>query len=184
MAVKPGLYSRLRAELIIFIDEYHEMDSIRNPLLRNILRIIYLLLFPLYFVLALLVNPLLAKGLDWITSRSIDTTYQDVAGDCQQYRDQHILQPENVPPKLQDLLPLAQQFGLGDGECREYFLTHATPVELEQLQSVTGKAEEISIWLQSFAEGEMSDEAAAFLYLLHAEEELNLRARHENDSSD
>jgi len=174
MVPKPGLFSRLRAELVIFQNEYHEMASIRSPWLRYTLRFVYLLLFPLYFALALLFNPLLAKGLDWIATRGIDDSQPDTASDCEQYRKQHMLLPENVPPDLQYLLPLAEQFGLAGGEYRQYYLSRATPGQIEQVHAVTARAEQIYGWLQSFAEGEISAEASAYMNLLHAGEELGL----------
>lgn len=183
MPAKRSVLDRLWAEVAIFIDEYHEMDAIQNRLLRYVLRCIYLLLSPLYFVLALLVNPLLARGLDWIATRGIDATQRDSARECQDYRARRVLRAEQVPPELRAWLPLAEQFGLGDGECREYYLRRATPAQCVQLHALAEHVAPISRWVDSFAEGQLSEEAAAFGFLLQAQEELELHSRSNSDTA-
>lgn len=168
---------RLATEIEIFVLEYREMDSIRNPFLRNSLRGLYLIFSPLYFMLALLVNPLLMKGINWLATRGIDAETIDDTTYCQEYRDQLELQKDKVPARLQHLLPLAEQFGVGDGRCRVFFLRQATPAQRQWLRAAAAEHdEEIVTWLDSFPEGEMSKEAAAFMYMLAAEEEMDLDA--------
>lgn len=173
--VKLSPRQRLVAEIEIFVLEYREMDSIRNPLLRNSLRGLYLIFSPIYFMLALLVNPLLMKGINWLATRGIDAETLDEVTYCQEHRNQLGLKKENVPVQLQHILSLAEQFGLGDGECRAFFLRQATPVQRQQLHAAAAEyCEQIVAWLDGFPEGKMSNEAAAFMYMLAAEEEIDL----------
>ena len=84
------------------------------------------------------------------------------------------LNPANVPNDLRPLIPLAERWGIGDDVGREAALAHATKAERQKLrQAVQAHASKITEWLDSFGTGEdMSDEAAAFMYMQLAVEEL------------
>lgn len=84
------------------------------------------------------------------------------------------LDPAKVPRDLRPLIPLAERWGIGDDVDREAALARATKSEQQKLrQAVQTHASEITTWLDSFGTGEgMSDEAAAFMYMQLAVDEL------------
>jgi hypothetical protein len=78
-----------------------------------------------------------------------------------------------VPEGLRDLAPWAARYGVGDDVCRPLLLAKLSKAKRAALVGkVDAQARVIHAWLDSFAEGEMSDEAAAFLYLAQGVEEL------------
>lgn len=81
-----------------------------------------------------------------------------------------------VPEHLRPALPMAKQFGFGDSGFREDALDRASPSELSELIRVVREyGDEIDRWLESFPPAvDMSDEAAAMMYMLLAYEELGL----------
>jgi hypothetical protein len=83
------------------------------------------------------------------------------------------LNPEQVPEGLRHLVPLAEKWGIGDDVDRNAKVESATPAERSELRAaITPAASRITTWLDSFAQGAMSDEAAAFMYMRLALEEM------------
>lgn len=84
------------------------------------------------------------------------------------------LDPEAVPESLRGLVPLAERWGIGDDVDRARALERATDAEKEQLrEAVDEHGAEITRWLDSFGQGTvMPDEAAAFMYMQLAVEEM------------
>jgi hypothetical protein len=84
------------------------------------------------------------------------------------------LNPAKVPNDLRPLIPLAERWGIGDDVDREAALARATKAEQQKLrQAVEAHASKITEWLDSFGADEtMSDEAAAFMYMQLAVDEL------------
>jgi len=77
-----------------------------------------------------------------------------------------------VPPALQPLSVWASRYGIGDDYCRPYLLKRLPKKQREQLvRAVDRQAGALHAWLDSFAEGKMTDEAAAFMYLAQGVEE-------------
>lgn len=84
------------------------------------------------------------------------------------------LDPAAVPASLRGLVPLAERWGIGDDVDRARALERATDEEKEQLrEAVDEHGAEITRWLDSFGQGTvMPDEAAAFMYMQLAVEEM------------
>jgi hypothetical protein len=84
------------------------------------------------------------------------------------------LNPANVPNDLRPLIPLAERWGIGDDVDREAALARATKAEQQELRrAVEAHASKITEWLDTFGADEtMSDEAAAFMYMQLAVDEL------------
>ncbi len=83
------------------------------------------------------------------------------------------LDPDKVPEDLRDLVPLAQRWGIGDDVARPERVQRATEAERSELRSAFGPRQaRITAWLDSFGQGAMSDEAAAFMYAQLAIEEM------------
>jgi hypothetical protein len=79
------------------------------------------------------------------------------------------LDPLRVPAGLRDLVPLAETWGIGDDIIRLDFEEKASPeAKRELLAAVGGRVDQVEEWLRSQPEGGLSEEAAAFLYLLSA----------------
>ncbi|MCK4488719.1 MAG: hypothetical protein KAU23_00575 [Anaerolineales bacterium] len=83
------------------------------------------------------------------------------------------INPSRVPEHLRPFIPLAAKFGIGDDGIR-YDVASAAPVEEKrQLREVFDfRSEDIDQWIDSFGDEPMSDEAAAFMYMLLATDEL------------
>lgn len=78
-----------------------------------------------------------------------------------------------VPADLRDLVPLAQRWGIGDDVARAERLQKATAAERAELRAAFGPRQaQITAWLDSFGQGVMPDEAAAFMYAQLAIEEM------------
>jgi hypothetical protein len=78
-----------------------------------------------------------------------------------------------VPPDLRDLVPLAQRWGIGDDVARSERVQKATDAERSELRTAFGPRQaRITAWLDSFGQGPMPEEAAAFMYTQLAIEEL------------
>jgi hypothetical protein len=86
------------------------------------------------------------------------------------------LDRNNVPDDLRDLVPLAEKWGIGDDVERSEFQAAASAEEKAQLSAaLKGRNQRITQWLDSFADGAaMSDEAAAFMYMQLALDEMGL----------
>ena len=84
------------------------------------------------------------------------------------------LDSAKVPADLRDLVPLAQRWGIGDDVARPEQLQKATAAERSELRAAFGPRQaRITAWLDSFGQGPMPEEAAAFMYTQLAIEELN-----------
>ena len=82
------------------------------------------------------------------------------------------LNPEQVPEDLRHLVSLAEKWGIGDDD-RSAKVESSTPAERSELRAaITPVASSITTWLDSFGKGPMSDEAAAFMYMQLALEEM------------
>ena len=84
------------------------------------------------------------------------------------------LDPAKVPADLRDLVPLAQSWGIGDDVARSERVQKASAAERSELRAALGPRQaRITAWLDSFGQGAMPDEAAAFMYTQLAIEEMN-----------
>ena len=78
-----------------------------------------------------------------------------------------------VPEDLRSLVPLASRWGIGDDVDRNAKVDRATDAERAELKNaIDPLATRITAWLDSFPVGSMSDEAAAFMYMQLALEEM------------
>jgi hypothetical protein len=86
------------------------------------------------------------------------------------------LNPNDVPTDLSDLIPLAEKWGIGDDIIRNDYQVKASQSEKEELKScLKGRLERINEWLDSYTDGiEMSNEAAAFMYMTLCLDEMAL----------
>jgi hypothetical protein len=83
------------------------------------------------------------------------------------------LDPGKVPADLRDLVPLAQQWGIGDDVVRSERVQRATDAERSELRAAfSPRQARITAWLDSFRQGPMPEEAAAFMYTQLAIEEM------------
>ena len=84
------------------------------------------------------------------------------------------LDSAKVPAYLRHLVPLAQRWGIGDDVARSEQLQKATAAERSELRAAFGPRQaQITAWLDSFRQGPMPEETAAFMYTQLAIEELN-----------
>jgi len=101
---------------------------------------------------------------------------------CTEYQQENTrsnmtkLNAEMIPEKLRPLIPLAEKWGQGDDGDREDVIDAATPAERAELETALARYnDDISAWLDSFGDGrDMSDEAAAFMYMQLAAEEFDI----------
>lgn len=86
------------------------------------------------------------------------------------------LSPARVPPELVSLIPLAQSWGISDDVIRDACQQLATAAQKRTMaRALRGKTAAISRWLDSFpAEAPVTEERAAFMYLLLALDEMQL----------
>ena len=85
------------------------------------------------------------------------------------------LDPAQVPDQLRDLVPLAQRWGIGDDIIRDDLHEQASQEEIQSLrESLDGRTRAIDQWLDTFAEGQMSEEAAAFMYMREGLDEMRI----------
>jgi hypothetical protein len=83
------------------------------------------------------------------------------------------LDPAKVPADLRDLVPFAQRWGIGDDVTRSERVQKATDGERSELRAAFGPRQaRITAWLDSFGQGAMPEEAAAFMYTQLAIEEM------------
>ncbi len=88
------------------------------------------------------------------------------------------LNPQQVPEDLRHLVPLAERWGIGDDVERIEKVDRATPAEREELRTAVEPVHaRITAWLDTFGQGAMSDEAAAFMYMQLALEEMQAGSR-------
>ncbi|MGI9316401.1 MAG: hypothetical protein ACR2QW_03615 [bacterium] len=116
--------------------------------------------------------------LDKITGNEVEPLSEKEA--LREYLAQNTLEQQNVPEEFRMLLPLATKWGIGDDAYRGDITEAATSKEKQELVSaLTGKLGAIDRWITSFTEGAMTDEAAAFMYMLEAVEEMELEVEYE-----
>lgn len=85
------------------------------------------------------------------------------------------LDRQNVPAGLRHLTPLAERWGIGDDVIRGDCVDSASAAERQELHdALRGPYDEITAWLDSFGDRPMSDEAAAFMYMQLALEEMGI----------
>jgi hypothetical protein len=78
-----------------------------------------------------------------------------------------------VPADLRNLVPLAQRWGIGDDVARSERIQKATDAERSELRAAFGPRQaRVTAWLDSFGQGAMPEEAAAFMYTQLAIEEM------------
>jgi hypothetical protein len=83
------------------------------------------------------------------------------------------LDSAKVPADLRDLVPFAQRWGIGDDVARSERVRKATAAERSELRAAFAPRQaRITAWLDSFGQGAMPDEAAAFMYTQLAIEEM------------
>jgi len=83
------------------------------------------------------------------------------------------LDPGKVPADLRDLVPLAQRWGIGDDGVRFERVRKATEAERSELRAAFGPRQaRVTEWLDSFGQGPMPEEAAAFMFTQLAIEEM------------
>lgn len=83
------------------------------------------------------------------------------------------LDPQSVPADLRHLIPLARQWGIGDDVERLAKVDAATPAQRAELRNgLAPHQARITAWLDSFGDGQMSEEAATFMYMQLAVEEM------------
>lgn len=83
------------------------------------------------------------------------------------------LDATKVPEDLRGLVPLAQEWGIGDDVERGAKVESAAPAERARVRAaVAPHQHRITEWLNSFGRNPMPDEAAAFMYLQLAIEEM------------
>jgi hypothetical protein len=83
------------------------------------------------------------------------------------------LDASKVPEDLRSLVPLAARWGIGDDVDRNAKVDKATDAERAELRNaVDPLSTRITEWLDSFPSDSMSDEAAAFMYMQLALEEM------------
>jgi hypothetical protein len=85
------------------------------------------------------------------------------------------LNASKVPEEFRDLVPLAQKWGIGDDIIRDDLQSKASEEEKANLAKALGnRADAISQWFNTFTPGRMTDEAAAFMYMLLGLDEMGL----------
>lgn len=83
------------------------------------------------------------------------------------------LDPARVPEELRGLVAFAQEWGIGDDVERGAKVERATSAERARVRAAVAPFQErITAWLNSFGRDPMPDEAAAFMYLQLAIEEM------------
>lgn len=111
--------------------------------------------------------------LDKITGNEIPPISDEE--ELREYRNRTILSFKDVPDEFRDLVPMAIKWGIGDDSIRGDATDTATEADkLELVSLLTGKLGAIDRWIESFPEGAMTEEAATFMYLGEAVEELGL----------
>ena len=90
------------------------------------------------------------------------------------YRPIH-LNPSRVPEHLRDLVAFAERWGICDDIIRDDFHQKVSQEEKQALiTALQDRHTAINEWLDSFGSGTMTDEAAAFMYMLEGCDEMGL----------
>jgi hypothetical protein len=93
------------------------------------------------------------------------------------------LDPALVPPDLHHLIPLAEKWGIGDDIIRNDFIDKSSDAEKRELHAALAEpSTRITEWLNSF-DGTLSDEAAAFMYMEIALDEMGFYLEEEEDAA-
>ena len=130
---------------------------VTGPLLNGIVQI-----FQFFFV-----------WLDKVTGNEIPPISDEEA--LQEYRNDMTLSIDNVPDEFKEFFPLAIKWGIGDDAIRGDVTDSATESDIQELvAALTGRLDSINRWIDSYPEGTMTDEAAAFMYMGEAIEEMEL----------
>ena len=88
-----------------------------------------------------------------------------------------IIDPSEVPENLRDLIPMAEFWGVGDDIIRDDIEEKASDQQKQEFRTkLAGRTKDVNAWLDSFGDGEMSDEAGHFMYMLEALDEMGLWA--------
>ena len=96
--------------------------------------------------------------------------------ELREIRSQMKLDKNNVPDELHHLIPVALKWGIGDDSVRGELVDGATDDDKQALsEALDGKLEIVDEWLLVFSEGAMTEEAAAFMYMAEAVEEMGLK---------
>ena len=83
------------------------------------------------------------------------------------------LDPAHVPAHLRHIVPLAEKWGIGDDIIRNDVIDKSSSVERRELHDALYEPfEDITVWLNSFAERSLSPEAEAFMYMQSALDEM------------
>jgi hypothetical protein len=83
------------------------------------------------------------------------------------------LDPDKVPVDLRPLVPLAERWGIGDDVDRNAKVERASAAERQELRMALAPLQtRVTDWLNSFGQAEMPAEAAAFMYMQLAVEEM------------
>lgn len=83
------------------------------------------------------------------------------------------LDPARVPADLRILIPLAEKWGIGDDIIRNDLIDKSSDAEKQELHDALYVSDErVTEWLTSSPSGEISDEAAAFMYMQEALAEM------------
>jgi hypothetical protein len=85
----------------------------------------------------------------------------------------YALDPGKVPEPLRHLVPLARRWGVGDDVERMELIERSSQPDRQALAAALAPYHgEITAWLDSFGSGSMTEEAAAFMYMQLALEEM------------
>ncbi|MBC7897133.1 MAG: hypothetical protein H7066_17070 [Cytophagaceae bacterium] len=88
------------------------------------------------------------------------------------------LDASRVPEDLRALVPIVQEWGIGDDVDRGDKVEGASAEERQKLRDALAPHQDrITAWLNSFGQNVMPDEAAAFMYAQLALEEINAAER-------
>lgn len=94
------------------------------------------------------------------------------------------LDSSNIPDDLRNLIPYAEKWGIGDDIIRNDFIEKATDAEKQELHDALFEPyERITAWLDSFNSGAMSEEAAAFMYMQLALDEMGMYILEEKEKA-
>ena len=125
----------------------------------------------------LAVLTLIGAALTACASETTDTAPGASTGDAVQRLDS-----TQVPADLRHLVPLAERWGIGDDVDRAAQVDQSTAAEREELRAALLPYQaQITAWLDSFGQGVMSDEAAAFMYMQLAVEEMAVAPQRQSD---
>jgi hypothetical protein len=100
---------------------------------------------------------------------------QDSAGSSRSEASHQVppIDSQTVPSDLRHLIRLAEEWGIGDDEARLAKVDGATPAQRTELRQAVGPHQaRITQWLDSFGQGDMPQEAATFMYMQLAIEEM------------